>query len=205
MYDKADVWRDWARVVRCLGRSGPGHVGHVFFGCQSTHSRRAGVGGAVDPGRRRQERRIGQRRVPEVCLYLQVQSWPVLGGDDLKKVVALLKAAAERLHRCGGNWFKIFRLFDDDDSGPYARPVLRCASEPGIADGVESRRRLLSCCPTARRLHAIKTTPSTPSARERRAAPPRRHRRAREHAVTATATQASCPTRSSERGRDTPA
>ena len=29
-----------------------------------------------------------------------------------------------RLHRCGGNWFKIFRLFDDDDRGAYAASLM---------------------------------------------------------------------------------
>ena len=48
-YDKADVWRDWARLFDALGGRGPGHVGDVFLGWKGvSRCRGAGVGGVVD-------------------------------------------------------------------------------------------------------------------------------------------------------------
>ena len=154
-YDKADVWRDWARLFDALG--GPDRVTWATFSSAAkalSRCRGAIVGGAVDPGRRRQVRRIGRGEFQRCAYTIQVRSWPVLAGDELKKVVALLNAAAERLHRCGGNWFKIFRLFDDDDSGPFPRPLRSSDAASMAVRGLASRRWS----------PMIKTTPSTPSA-----------------------------------------
>ena len=84
----------------------------------------------VDPGRRRQVRRTRQRRVPE-CAYTIQAVLAGTRGYDLRR--SSLFEAAERLR--GGNWFKIFRLFDDDD-GPSAK----APSAPAVFHQRRSRR-----------------------------------------------------------------
>ena len=141
-YDKADVWRDWARLFDALG--GPDRVTWATFS-----SAAKALVGVEDQAlaalwTRADDDKSGElgRGEFQRCAYtIQVQSWPSLEGDELLKVVATLNASAERLHRCGGNWFKIFRLFDDDDSGPFPRPVLRCGSSGSLASRRWRRER----------------------------------------------------------------
>ncbi|CAE8597010.1 unnamed protein product [Polarella glacialis] len=50
-----------------------------------------------------------------VALYrLQIETWPRLGDDALAKLIGLLNAAADKWHRCGGNWYKVLVLCDED-------------------------------------------------------------------------------------------
>ncbi|KAK7250079.1 aldo-keto reductase [Aureococcus anophagefferens] len=52
---------------------------------------------------------------------LEVEAWlnldTVEGEARLRQIVSVLDAAAEKWHRASGNWYKIFRMFDADDSG----------------------------------------------------------------------------------------
>jgi len=52
---------------------------------------------------------------------LEVDTWlnldTVEGEARLRQIVSVLDAAAEKWHRASGNWYKIFRMFDADDSG----------------------------------------------------------------------------------------
>ncbi|KAH8098389.1 oxidoreductase [Aureococcus anophagefferens] len=52
---------------------------------------------------------------------LEVEAWlnldTVEGEARLRQLVSVLDAAAEKWHRASGNWYKIFRMFDADDSG----------------------------------------------------------------------------------------
>ena len=146
-YDKADVWRDWARLFDALG--GPDRVTWATFSSAAKALVDVEEQALAALWTRADDDKSGElgRGEFQRCAYtIQVRSWPVLAGDELKKVVALLNAAAERLHRCGGNWFKIFRLFDDDDSGPFPRPVLRCRPSGGLA----SRRWRRGATPSTR-------------------------------------------------------
>ena len=71
---------------------------------------------------------------------LQVAPWPDLLVDDeaerLARVIATMNAAADKWHRAAGNWYKIFRMFDSDDSGKMGyeelEHVLR-AGFPGLS------------------------------------------------------------------------
>jgi len=48
---------------------------------------------------------------------LQVKTWPVLDPDSLRRIIGVMNAAADKWHRCGGNWYKVFRACDEDGSG----------------------------------------------------------------------------------------
>ena len=135
-YSKPDIWRDWARLFDVLG--GPDRATWSSFKTAAktlTEINDHALGALWTKADRDQSGEVGRGEFQRCAYTIQVQSWPVLEGDDLTKTVATLNAAAERLHRCGGNWFKIFRLFDDDDSGLMSyeelRKVLRSAY-PGL-------------------------------------------------------------------------
>lgn len=56
------------------------------------------------------------------ALYaIHVDAWPDLLAEDkedaLQRALGALNAAAEKWHQAGGNWFKIFKRVDADDSG----------------------------------------------------------------------------------------
>jgi len=48
---------------------------------------------------------------------LQVITWPDLGDEQLKRIVSVMNAAADKWHRAGGNWYKVFTACDEDGSG----------------------------------------------------------------------------------------
>merc|ERR1712232_1235032 len=50
---------------------------------------------------------------------LEVSTWDDVpeGEGTLERVVARISDAAQLWHRCGGNWYKVFRIFDEDESG----------------------------------------------------------------------------------------
>jgi Ca2+-binding EF-hand superfamily protein len=52
------------------------------------------------------------------CLYcIDIEGWPDAEPEHLGRVVDEINAAAQHWHRAGGNWFKVFRFVDTDDSG----------------------------------------------------------------------------------------
>jgi len=83
----------------------------------------------------------GEATMKEFCLALyrlQVDSWPRRSADDLKKIMAVLNAAADKWHRAGGNWFKVLSVCDEDGSGrldfdEFAKVVRR--GFPGLSLG----------------------------------------------------------------------
>lgn len=53
-----------------------------------------------------------------ICLYrIDIEDWPEVDTEHLTRIVDVINAAAEKWHRAGGNWYKVFRLVDTDDSG----------------------------------------------------------------------------------------
>lgn len=48
---------------------------------------------------------------------LLVADWPDMEEQEIRKAILALNHAANHWHRAGGNWFKIFQLFDMDESG----------------------------------------------------------------------------------------
>lgn len=52
------------------------------------------------------------------ALYkLQVSTWPKMDETTIRSSVGVLNAAAEKWHRAGGNWYKVFNSVDDQGSG----------------------------------------------------------------------------------------
>jgi len=51
---------------------------------------------------------------------LQIETWPVLRAKDIKRVIEVMNNAAEKWHRAGGNWYKVFTACDEDGSGNMA-------------------------------------------------------------------------------------
>jgi hypothetical protein len=53
----------------------------------------------------------------EICLYrIELEFWPDPDETTIAKVVEELDAAADKWHQASGNWFKVFRIFDTDNS-----------------------------------------------------------------------------------------
>mmetsp|Transcript_44544 Transcript_44544/g.80042 ORF Transcript_44544/g.80042 Transcript_44544/m.80042 type:complete len:1940 (+) Transcript_44544:73-5892(+) len=53
-----------------------------------------------------------------VALYrLQLETWPKPNESQLAELVAVLNAAADKWHRCSGNWYKVLNKLDKDGSG----------------------------------------------------------------------------------------
>ena len=56
-----------------------------------------------------------------VAYELELSAWPDLLARNheqrLARVVKTLNDAADKWHRAGGNWFKVFKALDTDDSG----------------------------------------------------------------------------------------
>jgi len=53
-----------------------------------------------------------------LSLYrLMLEVWPDMPESELAPVVDKICAAAEKWHRAGGNWYKVFNLVDKDESG----------------------------------------------------------------------------------------
>jgi len=45
-----------------------------------------------------------------VCLYrIELEQWPDYDPESLRRVVDTINEAAQRWHRAGGNWYKVFR------------------------------------------------------------------------------------------------
>jgi len=44
---------------------------------------------------------------------LQMAEWPVLEPETLERVVYVMNASADRWHRCGGNWYKVFAAVEN--------------------------------------------------------------------------------------------
>jgi len=60
-----------------------------------------------------------------LCLYrLELETWPD-DEDAVTHVVGEMNAAATKWHRAGGNWYKVFRLIDSDNSGHMGFDELR--------------------------------------------------------------------------------
>jgi Ca2+-binding EF-hand superfamily protein len=67
----------------------------------------------------------------------EMASWPTPTPEGIERCVAAMSAAAVKWHGgSGGNWFKIFRIFDTDDSGQMdfeeLQTVIR-ATFPGLS------------------------------------------------------------------------
>jgi Ca2+-binding EF-hand superfamily protein len=59
------------------------------------------------------------------CLYrLELASWPT-DEAAAQKCVAEMNKAAAKWHQAGGNWYKVFRLIDSDNSGNMGFDELR--------------------------------------------------------------------------------
>jgi hypothetical protein len=53
-----------------------------------------------------------------LSLYrLRLEAWPDAKLEDLVSVVEKMSAAADKWHRAGSNWYKVFNLVDKDQSG----------------------------------------------------------------------------------------
>mmetsp|Transcript_54805 Transcript_54805/g.102773 ORF Transcript_54805/g.102773 Transcript_54805/m.102773 type:complete len:1348 (+) Transcript_54805:158-4201(+) len=62
----------------------------------------------------------------QVNLYrLDIEDWPVAEADRLRRIVDEINGAAQKWHQAGGNWYKVFRLIDTDNSGKMGFDELR--------------------------------------------------------------------------------
>merc|ERR1712072_558768 len=53
-----------------------------------------------------------------LCLYrIEIEEWPDYDAENLRHVVDIINEAAQRWHRAGGNWYKVFKTVDTDGSG----------------------------------------------------------------------------------------
>jgi len=50
----------------------------------------------------------------DLMYRLKMASWPDLDDTALARVVSVINTAAEKWHRCGGNWFKIFKCMNPE-------------------------------------------------------------------------------------------
>lgn len=48
---------------------------------------------------------------------IEVSQWPVLTPTELGRFIKKINQAADKWHRCAGNWFKVFHLLDPDARG----------------------------------------------------------------------------------------
>lgn len=54
----------------------------------------------------------------QLALYrLELESWPDAAEADVGHAVEVISNRAQVLHQAGGNWYKVFRLLDTNDSG----------------------------------------------------------------------------------------
>ena len=79
------------------------------------------------------------------CVYkLELETWPDLSNKEelLQRAISVLNQHAEKWHRAGGNWYKIFKRIDADDSNTLAFEEFRhmCRS---IYPGLNIDRKLL--------------------------------------------------------------
>jgi len=56
---------------------------------------------------------------------LELETWPEADELALSCIVDKLSDAAEKWHGAGGNWYKVFRLIDSDDSGKMCFEEMR--------------------------------------------------------------------------------
>mmetsp|Transcript_41810 Transcript_41810/g.89101 ORF Transcript_41810/g.89101 Transcript_41810/m.89101 type:complete len:1075 (-) Transcript_41810:69-3293(-) len=48
------------------------------------------------------------------CVYrLQLAEWPSLEAASLERIVLVMNSSADRWHRCGGNWYKVFAMVEN--------------------------------------------------------------------------------------------
>eukprot|EP00441_Pelagodinium_beii_P036953 CAMPEP_0197636786 /NCGR_PEP_ID=MMETSP1338-20131121/12184_1 /TAXON_ID=43686 ORGANISM="Pelagodinium beii, Strain RCC1491" /NCGR_SAMPLE_ID=MMETSP1338 /ASSEMBLY_ACC=CAM_ASM_000754 /LENGTH=1294 /DNA_ID=CAMNT_0043209085 /DNA_START=101 /DNA_END=3982 /DNA_ORIENTATION=+ len=70
--------------------------------------------------RRLDEDQSGQASAEEfgrLMYRIELAQWPDLTDEEQAQTVRTLNSAAEKWHRAGGNWFKIFNQIDSDGSG----------------------------------------------------------------------------------------
>jgi len=48
---------------------------------------------------------------------LQIEVWPDFNAEDFARIVSVMDTKADRLHRCSGNWYKVFSMIDADGTG----------------------------------------------------------------------------------------
>jgi Ca2+-binding EF-hand superfamily protein len=48
---------------------------------------------------------------------IELESWPEYDDDSVRHVVDIISDAAGKWHRARGNWYKLFRMVDTDNSG----------------------------------------------------------------------------------------
>mmetsp|Transcript_86181 Transcript_86181/g.216887 ORF Transcript_86181/g.216887 Transcript_86181/m.216887 type:complete len:1053 (+) Transcript_86181:128-3286(+) len=48
---------------------------------------------------------------------IQMLDWPRLDAATLQRIVGVMNSSADKWHRCGGNWYKVFAAADTDGSG----------------------------------------------------------------------------------------
>jgi Ca2+-binding EF-hand superfamily protein len=60
---------------------------------------------------------INSKEFGETVYKLQIDAWPDLTDAELTRLIEVLNAAADRWHRCSGNWYKVFAIVDEDRSG----------------------------------------------------------------------------------------
>jgi len=53
-----------------------------------------------------------------VAMYrLELETWPVATSQELDATISVMNGAANKWHRAGGNWYKVFQSIDVDGSG----------------------------------------------------------------------------------------
>lgn len=70
----------------------------------------------------------GEMSIEEWTLGLyrtELEFWPSLSDAALEKAVSKMNDAAEKWHKAGGNWYKVFTILDTDSSGNFDFNELR--------------------------------------------------------------------------------
>eukprot|EP00931_Biecheleriopsis_adriatica_P056149 TRINITY_DN33273_c0_g1_i1.p1 TRINITY_DN33273_c0_g1~~TRINITY_DN33273_c0_g1_i1.p1 ORF type:complete len:1400 (+),score=291.76 TRINITY_DN33273_c0_g1_i1:112-4200(+) len=112
----------WTRFLAELNSDGSGMVSFDELDEAVRHQMRAPVS--------RYELRVFWRRLDEdncgqasteefarLMYKIELAQWPDLTEKEMTETVRILSAAAEKWHRAGGNWFKIFSHVDADGNG----------------------------------------------------------------------------------------
>lgn len=117
--------RHWGTLIECLGTQKHMRLRWSEFMVAVRKVLRLGADVASDGELRAFWKEVDPRNIGDAsaadfdrAIYrIQIETWPVLTDTDVAKVLGLLNAAAEKWHRTGGNWYKIFTACDEDGSG----------------------------------------------------------------------------------------